>query len=101
MANLAPAHARGRYQGAFGWVWGVARCTSLTLGVVVYTDLGPGVLWTATLGAGLAAAFGTLVLRTRIDARTEVADAPPEAARMVATVPLPEAEDEGDKAVTC
>ncbi|KOX38621.1 MULTISPECIES: MFS transporter [unclassified Streptomyces] len=70
VANLAPAHARGRYQGAFGWTWGVARFAALTLGVTVYTTLGPAVLWWTALAAGTAAAAATLALRTRIERRT-------------------------------
>lgn len=71
VADLAPAAARGRYQGAFSWTWGVARFSALTLGVTVYTGLGATVLWWAALAAGLLAAAGTLTLRTRIADRTE------------------------------
>ncbi|MFJ4873015.1 MFS transporter [Streptomyces sp. NPDC088757] len=70
VANLAPAHAHGRYQGAFGWTWGTARFAALTLGVTVYTTLGPAVLWWTALAAGTAAAAATLALRTRIERRT-------------------------------
>ncbi|MEV4426047.1 MFS transporter [Streptomyces sp. NPDC049602] len=69
-ANLAPAHARGRYQGAFSWTWGVARFGALTLGVTTYTTLGPAVLWCTALIAGTATAATTLTLRTRITSRT-------------------------------
>ncbi|GHI88201.1 MFS transporter [Streptomyces xanthophaeus] len=69
VAGLAPAHARGRYQGAFSWTWGVARFTALTVGVSVYTGLGPAVLWWAALVAGLVTAAVTLALRTRVEAR--------------------------------
>ncbi|MEU9374831.1 MFS transporter [Streptomyces sp. NPDC048255] len=71
VANLAPAHARGRYQGAFSWTWGVARFTALTLGVTVYTGLGAAALWWIALGAGLATAVATLALRSRVAAREE------------------------------
>ncbi|MFF9069439.1 MFS transporter [Streptomyces sp. NPDC014891] len=69
VANLAPAHARGRYQGAFSWTWGLARFAALTLGVAAYTTLGPAVLWWTALAAGLAAAAGTVALTTRVNAR--------------------------------
>ncbi len=69
-ANLAPAHARGRYQGAFSWTWGVARFGALTLGVTTYTTLGPATLWWTALAAGTASAVTTLTLRTRIASRT-------------------------------
>ncbi|MGW4851280.1 MFS transporter [Streptomyces sp. NPDC004288] len=69
-ADLAPAHARGRYQGAFSWTWGLARFGALTLGVTAYTTLGPGALWWTALLAGTAAAATTLALRTRVERRT-------------------------------
>ncbi|MGW4165025.1 MFS transporter [Streptomyces sp. NPDC004788] len=69
VSNLAPAHARGRYQGAFSWTWGVARFAALTLGVTVYTTLGPAVLWWSALLAGLGAAAGTLTLAGRLSGK--------------------------------
>ncbi|MGW6685683.1 MFS transporter [Streptomyces sp. NPDC054961] len=71
VADLAPADARGRYQGAFSWTWGVARFAALTLGVALYTGLGASTLWWGALVTGLLGAAGTLALRTRISARTE------------------------------
>lgn len=70
VANLAPAHARGRYQGAFSWTWGVARFAALTAGVAAYTTLGPDVLWWTALLAGTAAAAATLTLVPRVHHRT-------------------------------
>ncbi|MFD3665099.1 MFS transporter [Streptomyces sp. NPDC058659] len=70
VANLAPAHARGRYQGAFSWTWGVARFAALTVGVAAYTTLGPGALWWTALVAGSAAAVATLTLAPRVHRRT-------------------------------
>ncbi|MFE5941190.1 MFS transporter [Streptomyces sp. NPDC056480] len=70
VANLAPAHARGRYQGAFSWPWGLARFAALTLGVAAYTTLGPSVLWWTALVAGTAAAVATAALTARVNART-------------------------------
>ncbi|WP_328943569.1 MFS transporter [Streptomyces sp. NBC_00250] len=70
VANLAPAHARGRYQGAFSWTWGVARFAALTLGVATYTTLGPSALWWTALVAGTATAAATLALTARVNART-------------------------------
>ncbi|MET7756634.1 MFS transporter [Streptomyces sp. NPDC005389] len=70
VANLAPAHARGRYQGAFSWTWGLARFAALTLGVAVYTTLGPSVLWWTALVAGTAAAVATAALTARVNTRT-------------------------------
>ncbi|MER5205116.1 MFS transporter [Streptomyces sp. NPDC002825] len=70
-ANLAPEHARGRYQGAFSWTWGVARFGALTLGVTTYTTLGPATLWWTALAAGTATAATTLTLKRRVDRRME------------------------------
>ncbi|MFI1974843.1 MFS transporter [Streptomyces wedmorensis] len=70
IANLAPAHARGRYQGAFSWTWGVARFAALTLGVATYTTLGPATLWWTALLAGATTAAATLALTTRVTRRT-------------------------------
>ncbi|WP_153456935.1 MFS transporter [Streptomyces smaragdinus] len=70
VAELAPEHARGRYQGAFQWVWGVARFAALTAGVALYTAAGPAVLWWSALAGGLGTAAGTLILRGRIERRT-------------------------------
>ncbi|MEU6984126.1 MFS transporter [Streptomyces sp. NPDC046324] len=70
VANLAPPHARGRYQGAFSWTWGMARFTALTLGVTLYTGLGPSTLWSTALAGGLAAAAATLALTARVETRT-------------------------------
>ncbi|MEU1665741.1 MFS transporter [Streptomyces sparsogenes] len=71
IADLAPAHARGRYQGAFQWTWGVARFGALTLGVTVYTSLSPAVLWWSALLAGVLTSAGTLALRSRVGRRAE------------------------------
>ncbi len=73
VANLAPADARGRYQGAFQWTWGVARFTALTGGVALYSTLGPAVLWWSALVGGLATAVATLALRHRVERRTALA----------------------------
>jgi MFS family permease len=70
VANLAPPHARGRYQGAFSWTWGVARFAALSLGVTVYTQLGPAALWWTALVAGTATAAALLSLSARITRRT-------------------------------
>ncbi|MFD3331307.1 MFS transporter [Streptomyces sp. NPDC058700] len=70
IADLAPAHARGRYQGAFSWTWGTARFAALTLGVATYTTLSPTVLWWTALAAGTVTAAATVALRTRVETRT-------------------------------
>jgi len=69
IANLAPADAVGRYQGAFNWAWGLARFLALAVGTTVYT-LGPAVLWWGTLAAGAAATAGVAALGPAADRRT-------------------------------
>ncbi|MGW2563271.1 MFS transporter [Streptomyces sp. NPDC001514] len=71
VANLAPAHARGRYQGAFSWIWGVARFAALTLGVTLYTGLAPAVLWWTALLAGVLCSAATLALKGRVTRRID------------------------------
>ncbi|GAA1998209.1 MFS transporter [Catenulispora subtropica] len=70
IADLAPSQARGRYQGAFSWTWGVARFLALTLGTTVYTLVGPGFLWWGMLAAGVGAIAGIAALGPAIDRRT-------------------------------
>ncbi|MFJ3906569.1 MFS transporter [Streptomyces sp. NPDC090025] len=96
VANLAPAHARGRYQGAFSWTWGVARFGALTLGVSVYTGIGPAALWWTALVVGLAAAAGTLALTSRVTARTRPEPAPVPAAPTPTPTPTPAATPVGE-----
>ncbi|MET9961937.1 MFS transporter [Streptomyces sp. NPDC006326] len=71
VAGLAPASARGRYQGAFSWTWGLARFGALTLGITVYAGIGPAALWWGALAAGLISAAAVLALSGRIRARGE------------------------------
>ncbi|MFD0259420.1 MFS transporter [Kitasatospora indigofera] len=71
VADLAPEHARGRYQGAFSWVWGLARFAALTLGVTLYTGVGAAALWWAALLGGLGCSAATFALRGRVAHRTD------------------------------
>lgn len=87
VADLAPADARGRYQGAFQWTWGVGRFAALTGGVALYTA-GPAVWW-LTLGAGLAASAAVLLLRGPVERRLAVPDDVPVAGARLAEVPAP------------
>ncbi|MCF4121407.1 MFS transporter [Antribacter sp. KLBMP9083] len=85
VADLAPADARGRYQGAFQWTWGVGRFAALTGGVALYTA-GPAVWW-LTLGAGLAASSAVLLLRGAVERRLALPDDVPLAGVPLAEVP--------------
>ncbi|MEZ0108947.1 MFS family permease [Catenulispora sp. EB89] len=70
IADLAPATARGRYQGAFSWTWGVARFLALAAGTTAYTLIGPAFLWWSVLALGAAATVGVAALGPAIDRRT-------------------------------
>jgi MFS family permease len=61
VADLAPVALRGRYQGAFSMVWGMAMSLSPVLGGQGLRRLGAPVLWAICLGAGLAVAAGHLL----------------------------------------
>ncbi|WP_214413900.1 MFS transporter [Sphaerisporangium fuscum] len=70
IASLAPADARGRYQGSFQWTWGIARFTALAVGTGVYATAGPAVVWWFSAVAGIAAALGVGLLAPAITRRT-------------------------------
>lgn len=57
VANLAPADARGRYQGALVMTFGAAQLVGPKLGTWVWQHEGANVLWAACLGLGVAVAL--------------------------------------------
>jgi len=84
VASLAPAGARGRYQGSFQWTFGIARFAALSLGTAVYAHAGPAVVWWFSAVAGVAAAFGVGALAAAIARRTAPAEpvTPPQPATL-------------------
>jgi MFS family permease len=68
VADLAPARARGRYQGAYGLAFGSAVCVAPVLGMLTLERLGSTALWTGCLGIGLLVSAGHLTL-SRVLAR--------------------------------
>lgn len=70
VAELAPAHARGRYQGMMVMSWAVAGGLAPVIGAMVMSHLPGEVLWAGCLGVGLLGAGGMIALgpslRTRI-----------------------------------
>jgi predicted MFS family arabinose efflux permease len=56
VADLAPDHARGRYQGAISWAWAVARLVSPALVTGLIAVGGRGALWWTILAIGLLSA---------------------------------------------
>jgi MFS family permease len=73
VAGLAPDDARGRYQGAFQWTWGIARFVALGVGTAVYATAGPAVVWWFSAVAGVGSALGVGALGPSIVRRTAVA----------------------------
>ena len=60
VAEIAPVELRGRYQGAFTMVWGLAFFLSPLAGGTLLSHGGPVVLWLACLAAGALVALGHL-----------------------------------------
>jgi MFS family permease len=57
LADLAPAHHRGSYQGAFQLVWGLAGMAAPAFGSLVLAGAGARALWLGCLAIGLCAAI--------------------------------------------
>ncbi|HSN89996.1 MAG TPA: MFS transporter [Anaeromyxobacteraceae bacterium] len=62
VADLAPAHLRGRYQGAFTMSWGVAFTLSPLIAGEVLSRAGAPALWAGCLALGLLVAAGHLAV---------------------------------------
>jgi MFS family permease len=62
VADVAPAHLRGRYQGAYGICFGLAGFGAPLLGTAVLQRFGSTALWSGCFAVGLAAALGHLTL---------------------------------------
>jgi MFS family permease len=74
VASIAPADARGRYQGAMAMSWGAAMWAGPVLGTHVWFEYGPPALWLGCLAVGLACALGVLAwapsYRRRVTSRS-------------------------------
>ena len=62
VADVAPPHVRGRYQGAYGLSFGLAVCAAPALGTLVLQRFGAVTLWSGCLLLSLAIAAGHLAL---------------------------------------
>jgi MFS family permease len=69
VADLAPVHLRGRYNGVFGTSFGAAALAAPIIGTLVLEHLGEGVLWYGCLFVSIASGGAILLLSGRIDAR--------------------------------
>jgi len=66
VANLAPAHLRGRSMGVFGLNWALALIIAPGLGLKLLA-LNPAALW---LGCGMLAVLGALMISMEVKTRT-------------------------------
>jgi len=64
VANLAPAHLRGRYMGVFGLNWALALIIAPGLGLKLLAQ-NPAVLW---LGCGAFAIVGAIIISMKVEA---------------------------------
>jgi MFS family permease len=55
VADLSPAHLRGRYSGAWGFTWGIGLVLAPSLGALLYSVAHP-LVWLVCLGCGVVAA---------------------------------------------
>jgi MFS family permease len=62
VADLAPPHLRGSYQGAFSMGWGLASCLAPALGGWVLGNMGGQTLWGGCLLIGLLAGAWSLAI---------------------------------------
>ncbi|MBI5759266.1 MAG: MFS transporter [Planctomycetales bacterium] len=71
VANMAPPHLRGRYQGVFSLHWTVAACVGPVLGGQLLAHAEPLALWWACLADGVVVALGLLIWR-RVRSRCRI-----------------------------
>jgi dipeptide/tripeptide permease len=69
IADLAPPHLRGRYQGLFGLAFGIAFTAGPAGGALLLSAAGPRTLWSAVAAAYALAAAGYLALGPSLRAR--------------------------------
>ncbi|WP_329374069.1 MFS transporter [Streptomyces sp. NBC_00669] len=90
VADLAPASARGRYQGMFSLSWSAAAFAGPLAGGVTLDHLGRGAVWWGCAAVGTLAGAGYYgLLRTRTSPL--LAEVPAPAAPLLAEVPAPAA----------
>ena len=88
VAELSPAHARGRYQGVYSLSWSLASFLGPALGGLLLQYAGGGAVWGACALLGTLAAAGYLALGRRTAATTAATTA------TTATAAAPPKEDD-------
>ncbi|MFE0062655.1 MFS transporter, partial [Streptomyces sp. NPDC059003] len=76
VADLAPAHARGRYAGVWSCTLGLSALIAPQLAALAFTAGGSTALWIACAVLGAAAAAMCAALRPALDARRQPQPAP-------------------------
>lgn len=66
VADMAPAHLRGRYQGAFAITWSLAFMVAPLAGPPLIASVGLDAFWLVCLATGLAVAAAHLVVSPRV-----------------------------------
>ncbi len=66
VADLAPTHIRGRYQGAYGLTFGLAGFAAPLIGTSVLQHFGDAALWLGCLALGVLVGVGHLLLAPRL-----------------------------------
>lgn len=72
VAELSPAHARGRYQGVNSLAWSGASFLGPAAGGYLLDHAGGGAVWGGCAAIGTVAGLGYLVLGRRADAAAAV-----------------------------
>ncbi|MEU5052083.1 MFS transporter [Streptomyces sp. NPDC021096] len=75
VADLAPAHLRGRYAGFYGFATALGTAAGPPAGTALYLRAGPAALWGTCLFLATAAALGHLAIGPRCTTRTTTAAA--------------------------
>lgn len=71
VAAMAPASARGRYQGMFVMTWGVGQMVGPKVGTYIWQDVGPTALWASCAGLAALVAFTLWITAASRRARME------------------------------
>lgn len=71
VSAMAPASARGRYQGMFVMTWGVGQMIGPKVGTWIWQDAGPAALWASCAGLAVAVALALWLTAAPRRARME------------------------------